>query len=67
MGKIIATWSVKVTLREPDGATFEAGEEAPDPVEVDAPTIDVLTEKLAAAAVDEFGGEWHVTAERTDI
>ncbi|MCI0582327.1 MAG: hypothetical protein L0227_05420 [Chloroflexi bacterium] len=58
--KIIRTWAVKLIEREPETA------EGADPVELEPPTIDALTERLTSAAADEFGGEWSASAEPTD-
>jgi hypothetical protein len=60
-GKIVATWLVKVTQRLP------VVTDTADPVDISTPTIDELTESVAAAAEADFGGDFNATAERTDI
>lgn len=66
MGKIIATWHVTLTQREPDGIEVKDGESATITEPIEAPTIDALTEQLGEALVEEFGGDWNASAERTD-
>lgn len=62
MGKVIATWLVKVVAREPD-------EPDPDAAERDTPTNAQVEEAVASAvtALGEGGFAVNATAERTDI
>lgn len=62
MGKIVATYHVKVTLREPDGLPDEGSEvEAPPTVaEIEGRVMAGIAEKLGELTVN-------ATAERTDI
>lgn len=60
MAKIVATYLVKVTLREPEGG--EAVEE-PDPRDV--PTNDALVSRVESSLVD-LPFDVNATSERTD-
>lgn len=59
-GKVIASYLVRIVLREPDA--LDEGDTPDDP-----PTIAVLEDKLLEAILDgDFNGSATVTAERTD-
>lgn len=62
MGKVLATWLVKVVAREPE-------EPDPDAAERDVPTNAQVEEAVQAAVVSLGEGSLAVnaTAERTDI
>lgn len=63
MGKVVATYNVKVTLREPDGLPETTSAQEP-------PTISRVEQFVSDAFLDMVGDDLHVstvTAERTDI
>lgn len=60
MGKVIASYLVRVTLREPDD--LEVGEDIQE-----APTIATLEGLFIEALLDNITNAAHVTAERLDI
>lgn len=61
MGKIVATYHIKVTLREPDE---DGGEPSTEPT----PPPTIATVEEGVAALFSIGGlEANATAERTDI
>ena len=62
MGKVLATWSVKVVIREPD-------EPDPDAADRDTPTNAQVEEAVqaAVASLGDGGFTANATAERTDI
>lgn len=66
MGKIVATYLVKVTLRERDPDPARPPLEVPKPPTNDE--IAGLTKQALYDVLPYFGdGEIHVTSERTDI
>jgi hypothetical protein len=62
-GRILATFSVDVTVREPDPDDVEVVEQRERVI----PTNDALEETIRSAIWDRFGLTGHVTSERTDV
>jgi hypothetical protein len=59
MGKVVATYLVKVTIREPDEQTSAA--ELPEP-----PTNEALAGWIEASVTELTGFSTNATSERTD-
>lgn len=60
MGKIVATYLVKVTVREPD--------DAPPDAEISGPTVESLETRIKDMIERDADSLFaHVSAERTDI
>jgi hypothetical protein len=60
MGKVVATYLVKITVREPD--------DAPPDAEISGPTVESLEARIKDAIENSTDSLFaHVSAERTDI
>lgn len=62
MDPIVATYTMKVTVRAPEGSAFEA----PKLVELEA-AVESGVEVLAHASLDSEGVTVNASAERTDV
>lgn len=68
MGKIVATYLVRVTLREPDGLEEQPGP-PPTVTQLEQGILELLELRVCDLAPQLGSQQWdvHVTAERTDL
>lgn len=68
MGKVVATYLVRVTLREPDGLEEQLGP-PPTVTQLEQGILELLDERRVWDLAPQLGSQWdvHVTAERTDL